>query len=579
MKPRELFTEIFLSMVPRAYMTPAEWAAENIVFPPTDPVPGPFDLAKSPYLREVLQAWELSPRQGLKVLTVVGPQQTGKTLAWLGGLLWSMDMDPGPSLIYYTSEETAKKINAYKMEPLLKEIPRFRELLSLPRSHSQQSYNLIDNQIFFGGVGSRIASFSAKRLVADELDDWLFAKGTDPLKDLEMRSRAFPESLLCAVCTPRGANSRIWSLFEESSEGYFTLRCQGCGELTLRSCDIVNLKFETDADGKLVPESVRLVCPACSTAHEEKQAADLVMQGEYVHEHPELIPTRPGFQWGALASLISPQLRWEQIARAQLLAGKSGRPADQIFFDNSMKGLPFRPRAKGGKAELALRRHALPTPEPKQLIWRFFAADTQDLKWYWIVRGVDEHLNSHLLAVGQARTMDELTAAYHADYAGGHPNMGIIDEGGHRARLVRQWAAGQTGVFTYKGNPRIQSEVNYKISDAVGKLLVARELYYRVQLLYTLYTALPEGENSWYVTHKLPREYIDQMSDYHPPTQGKARFEDFEEWISNGNDHYFDCEKMMLAFMDYFREVALPIALRKKIRVERVPKRGGVPPP
>ena len=41
-------------------------------------------------------------------------------------------------------------------------------------------------------------------------------------------------------------------------------------------------------------------------------------------------------------------------------------------------------------------------------------------------------------------------------------------------------AAKQRGVMTYKGNPRIQTEKNYKLSNEVKNLLLVRENYYRL---------------------------------------------------------------------------------------------------
>ena len=566
---RDALRTIFSGVVPRAHIVPDRWASGNLVFPATDPVPGPLDLSRSPYLIDVLKAWELLPGQGLKKLCAVGPQQTGKTLTWLGGLLWSLDMDPGTSLIYYTSEEVAKKINSHKVEPLLRNIPRFRELLLLPKSHSSEAYHLAENTVYFGGVGSRIASFSARRLVADELDDWQFTKGTDPLKDLEMRARAFSESLLCMVCTPKGANSRIWIIFKDSSEGYYFLRCLGCGDLTLRSCDIHNLKFDTTEAGELIPETLRLVCPRCLCAHTEDKAEKMVQTGGYIHRRPELLLTRPGFQWGALASLISPQLRWANIAEAQLKAGKSGNLADQIYFDNSIRARPFKVRAAAGQADGALRRLAQEAPEEGKIRFRFFSADTQDLKWYWVVRGVDAKFNSYLLKCGEARTFEELTAAYTATYHGGKCIMGLVDEGGHRSRKMRLWAAKHRGVMTYKGNPRIQNEKNYKLSNEVKNLLLVRENYYRLLLLYTLYAVHPADENAWHVPLKVPQEYSEQLSDWRPNPQSKHKFEEFELWINSGNDHYFDCEKQMLALLDYFRQELLPLMLAAPAKIVR----------
>ena len=545
-------------IVPRSHVRPAVWAEENLIFGAGEPVPGPFRLGSSPYLSEVLDAWELVPGQGLKVVTVVAPQQTGKTLSWLGGLLWSLEHDPGPSLVYYTSEDVAKKVNSSKMEPLLREIPRYRELLSLPRSHSAEAYRLAENTVYFGGVGSRIASFSARRLIADELDDWLFPQGTDPFKDLQMRARAFPEALLCAVCSPRGSSSRIWRLFKESSRGYYCLRCQGCGELSMRSCDIHNLQFSQTEEGRLIPETLRLICPKCGRAHVEEEAPDMIRGGGYVHERPELIGSRPGFQWGALASLLSPQLRWEPIADAQLKAGKSGAVSDQIYFDNSIRARPYKPRLSMEQGEAALRRHAVDTPPPDKIRFRFWTADTQNAGWYWLVRGFTADFSSYFLDCGMARTFPELTAAYRGTYAGGSPVLGLIDEGGFGPERIRDWARAQRGVLTYKGNSRIQGEKTYRMSSEVRNLLLVRESYYHLLMLWTIYTQRPEGAGSWYLPHKLPAQYITHLTAWHPAANGVHKFEEFEHWQTTGDDHFYDCEKMMLALSDYFKAELLP---------------------
>ena len=56
---RDALRTIFSGVVPRAHIVPDRWASGNIIFPATDPVPGPLDLARSPYLIDVLKAWEL----------------------------------------------------------------------------------------------------------------------------------------------------------------------------------------------------------------------------------------------------------------------------------------------------------------------------------------------------------------------------------------------------------------------------------------------------------------------------------------------------------------------------------------
>ena len=191
------------------------------------------------------------------------------------------------------------------------------------------------------------------------------------------------------------------------------------------------------------------------------------------------------------------------------------------------------------------------------------------MKWYWVVRGVDAKFNSYLLKCGEARTFEELTAAYTATYHGGKCIMGLVDEGGHRSRKMRLWAAKHRGVMTYKGNPRIQNENNYKLSNEVKNLLLVRENYYRLLLLYTLYAVHPADENAWHVPHKVPQEYAEQLSDWRPNPQSKHKFEEFELWINSGNDHFFDCEKQMLALLDYFRAELLPLMLAAPAKIVR----------
>ena len=166
-------------------------------------------------------------------------------------------------------------------------------------------------------------------------------------------------------------------------------------------------------------------------------------------------------------------------------------------------------------------------------------------------------------------SFEELTAAYTATYHGGKCIMGLVDEGGHRSRKMRLWAAKHRGVMTYKGNPRIQNEKNYKLSTEVKNLLLVRENYYRLLLLYTLYAVHPADENAWHVPHKVPQEYAEQLSDWRPNPQSKHKFEEFELWINSGNDHYFDCEKQMLALLDYFRQELLPLMLAAPAKIVR----------
>ena len=555
--------------IPHNYERPAEWAERNIIFAhEKDPIKGAIDLDFSPHLIDPLNAWELEPGQGLKELTVVGPQQMGKTLTWLCGLLWSMVFRMSLSLIYYTSEPKAARVNEEKLEPVMRQIERFRKLLALPNAKTKECYRLGENLIYFGGVGSRISSHSARHVIADELDDWQDAEGTNALSDARTRCRAFLESLLVKVCTPRGTakSSPIWREFLASSQGFRFLRCLGCGELTMRSCDISNLKFERTESGEVVPGTLRLVCPKCGHAHAESEKAEMNRRGGYRHNRPERLKTHPGFQFGALASNF-PALSWQRIAEAQLKAGRSGIVQDQIDFDNTIRGLPFEPRKLDDTADAMLKRHAVPPPPESEILYRFLSVDTQDNCFFWVVRGLDAARNTYLLASGKAETAAELAEAWEAQYHCGPLTMGIIDEGGHRAAEVREFAETRPGLFTYKGNPRIGK--NWKLSEEISGLILANPAHYHLQLLYLLYVAMNRGKNFWFVPPELPADYVAQLTSWKPaPTKDGRELENYV--CPDANDHYYDCEKMLLVLLDFFFEKVLPLLFAQQMKPQIV---------
>lgn len=566
---RSAFRLIVNAVIPGNYIRPAEWAELNIRFTEEkDPIRGALDLSFSPFLRDPINAWELETGQGLKEVTVVAPEQTGKSLSWMCGELWSLAHSPGLSLIYYTSDEKAAKINEEKIEPLLKNVPKFAELLALPNSKTADCYRLGDNLSYFAGVGARISSFSSRRSVADEIDDWLDKKGVNSLNDLRKRAWAFSEALLYKVCTPKGteAKSRIWREFLASSQGYWYLRCTRCGCLTMRSCDVHNLQWELNAEGEIIESSIRLICPKCKQEHLEAEKRRMIQEGDYIHRHPERLKSHPGFQWGKLASLMK-SAAWIEIAKAQMAAGKSGNLDDQILFDNSVRGRPFKARALDNSAREALKRHAAPLPAPAKILYRFLGVDTQDDCFYWVVRGMDGLQNTYYLASGKAMTTEELSAVWEARYHGDGLTCGIIDEGGHRADEVRDWARKYTGIFTYKGNPRIGCK--YKLSEEVARLLLVNPALYHMALLHSLYASRNRGNYFWYVTEELPPDYEAQITCWQP-NPGVKNGHEFENYhCPSGEDHYFDCEKELQALIDFFKACILPKLLFARQKVVR----------
>lgn len=556
----------------RTFSPPDVWACENIDLTNVTGREGSrFSLDDYPHLRKPLR--EFDYRGTRKILTCVGPEQTGKTMLEIAGFVWTRRVLPSPALIIYPSDELARQIDRTKMRPVIAADPVLGPQLSGRSATSAMSYKFADSITYYLGSGSPITSLSVPLVFCDELDTWLQFDGEEsPLTGADKRTRAFDSSLRVDVCTPRGLESEslIWEDFLQSSQGYYYLRCLGCGELSMRSCDIHNLQWECDEGDHLIPDSIRLICPACRREHTEDEKPEMIRSGDYIDKYPAAHSYHPGFQWGALVSL-RPSLCWTAIANAQLAAGSTGNYQSQLYFYNSIRGLPLRRGGLPGKREAKLRKLCAPTPE--RIVQKWLGVDVQADRMYYVIRGLDVLGSTYLLKCGQADTWDELDSVIRENGI----NYGIIDSG-YRTKEVYTFVHSRPFLLAYKGNPHIGAA--WKISDESPRLLLANPDRYKVELLDALYERLPrwkkiEAEcrrrgaeppprrDFVYLPEELDPDYLRMILDIGP--NKKIRGGDaLDKWQStSGEDHYFDAEKMILAFRDYWTAKILPRYAKK----------------
>lgn len=546
-------------ILPRPWRLPADWARKNLDLSPLSGKTGDYwNPEEYPYTVDVLNSFDFRGKR--KTITVMAPEQTGKTIVWIAGFLWLLKAIPSPGLIIYPDDELCRRINSGKVLPLMRKIPELAAELDIPGAAQRDHYAFSDSTTYYSGSGSPITSLSCSVIIADELDTWIKYEGKEhPLSGAKKRARSFDSSLFVEVCTPKGteSTSEIYSEFKESSQNFYYLRCAGCGELTMRSCDIQNLQWELDDEDNIITDSLRLICPKCRREHIESEKTFMIRNGGYIPLHPERASYHEGFQWGALVSM-KPALSWLEIAKAQLKAGDSGALADKLDFYNSIRGLPMRPGTVAGRRESKLLARTVPAPDPGETIQTWISADAQDDCFYWVVRAVDRKLNTYLLDCGKALSLEELAQA--ADRHQIH--YGIIDTGGHRTREIYSFIGQHKGWLGYKGNSHIGK--TWKISEESSRLILADPKFYKSDLLGQIYLPGKEKKMQWYIAlPDLPQEYKDQILDMAPNKKVKGG-NNFDKYESSGNDHFFDAEKMLLVLKDYWVAMILPGILKRQ---------------
>lgn len=546
----DLIKEIRKFFEIQAFQSIIPWAEKNINFSSDISAQRNFlDFSLYPYQVDILKQWE--DLKHIKTVTVVAPEQCGKTCTYIVGLLWRMIFAPCQSLIVYPSDNLASESNLAKIQPLMKHIPQLKAELEKPRAFRSDRYAFSNLISYFQGAGSKIVSKSCKIVIGDEVDQWPVIGKLDNVADLKKRTRSYDSSISFLVCTPTEENGRIWKEFLKSSQGYWYLRCQHCAELTMRSCDIHNLQFESEYNEELKqyvvkPESIRLVCPKCGFEHTEDMKHVMNLNGGYVHKIPAKLQEAPGYQIGALASQL-PSLSWKSIANAQLEAGKKADIETQTTFDNSFRGLPFKRREVTKEDFEKLKVHCWSQHEAPSLSnveMLFMTSDTQDNRSVVMVCALDVHDNLHVIESKEVEFLflkddqralinersetpvetveDMLNKEYLVENGVGiRPMFCLIDRQGHRTNDVEYFARHHSNIIMYQGT-NLNSET-WKMSETNKRLILAAARKWQAHLIYYLYSQKKRGQNYLYFHPDIKDEVIKQIVCVKPDPSKKFR--------------------------------------------------------
>ena len=513
----------------------------------------------------------------IKTITVVACEQLGKTNCFVCGMLYNMIYQPCQSLICYPSIQLAIATNKTKLKPLMRHIPTLNEQLQRPNSSRSDCYKFSNLISYYQGAGSKIISKSCKIVVGDEVDAWPVIGTLDNVADLKKRTRSYNNSICFLISTPTTENGKIWKSFLKGSQGYWYLRCKGCGELTMRSCDIHNLQFESEENEQLKQrivktDSIRLICPQCKHEHVEADKAWMNQNGGYIHSIPQRLQTAPSFQIGALASQL-PSLSWTVIANAQLAAGKRNDVETHFTFDNSFRGLPYHRRQIMKEDMQRLKDHcyqnALERLNAADIQFVFGAVDSMGSYWRYGIFASDTRDNIHVIKIGEVnylslsqqdrqkhnaerkRAADLLGEEFvlvqtledviNASYYNFQPLVVSID-----AHATYNYAEVQKFI---KDNPKMigylgtrMTQLRYKPSQRPKNWLVSA-VDYKVTTIYYLYSQ-KKRDGEYLFFDDIEEKYLNQIGAVKPDVNSK--FGHLPQNWTNDNraDHTFDCIKM-----------------------------------
>lgn len=452
---------------PEPVLLVSEWADQHRILPSVGAAePGPWRTARTPYLREIMNA--LSTGSPYDTVVFAKGSQVGATEAgscWVG---YCIHHAPGPTLMVQPTLDMVKRISKQRIQPMIDCTPALAERIA--PSRARDAGNTLFQKDFAGGTfvmtgansASGLRSMPARYLFLDEVDAYpgdVEGEG-DPIELAIARTGTFRRNrkiFLCSTPTIEG-QSRIWSAFEETDQRYYYVPCPECD-----GYQVIEWSRITWEDKR--PETAALVCMHCGSIIQERHKSWMLSRGEWRATTESHSPRAVGFH---LSSLYSPPgwYSWADAAK-EFMAAKGHSTRLQSFV-NTKLGQCWEDRSGETIDENALMaRCAQWDGVPEEVIIIVAGVDVQGDRLEISVIGFSAieqaRVLHHTRLFGNPSEPDvwaELDAMllkpYHTeDGRQLSIRVACIDSGGHHTKEVYDFCGQRTGrmVYAIKGRP------------------------------------------------------------------------------------------------------------------------------
>ena len=288
------------------------WCEENITFDERSPMPGPFNIARFPFLREIHDA--LSPEHPCREVTLKGSAQWGKTISVINPTIgaWHEHTSLDSLVVHPTSSAKDEWVNT-KWNPMRRQAPSLRRIFGVGQGRNGRDNTKDQDTLDLGGslrivsAGSPadLTGTTRRLVIMDDLAKFDMTDKGDPEELAESRAEAFEDAKIVRVSTPLiKGTCRISRAYARSDQRVYDVPCPHCGNMAPLSWE--NFRANLDPE-RLAAACFR--CEKCDTpiSHSHKEA--MVGAGRWRATNAR--GDHPGFfLWRAYA----PQRDWASIA-------------------------------------------------------------------------------------------------------------------------------------------------------------------------------------------------------------------------------------------------------------------------
>ena len=549
---------------------PWQWCEEHVRSIPYSPIPGPFRVHNSPWLREVMEAIvDPTIRVGVTIAAVQASKTTGPELA-LNYIIANL---PGPTLWLDQTDDDAKDQSQSRLSKLMEQCQPVVDLFPLNRHDKKAGATHFANGMSLWVRGAHNKTNLQRRSIR-----WLFGDETwrwpqGHMKEAKARVTAFGWLGKCWFMSQGGqTDDDTHKEWLQTDRREWSVCCESCGARW--PFKWANVEFDSkaakrgeDYDFGIIHQTTQLKCEACGHHHADTDATRrrLNSTGTFIASNPTPSRGYAGFTWNALATMT-----WGDLAEEYLRAKASMRRGDLSdikafhqkrlanFWSDETEDFKLEIRTADYKAGAAWEQ--VGTWRGKRMV--FLTVDVQEDSYWYVVRAWAINGNSRLIDCGQLHTEADILdvqAKYEVD-----KDLVFLDVGGRLGTVTSGPICIRHGFVGLRGDQReswnhlvrdkdtrqitgrIRRFYSPRVDRACGGTKTFREHYFSTLNIKDILNRLRHNQDpargaTWEVFAGVPDEYLKQMESERRTKKGNSW-----EWqiVGRRANHLWDCEVM-----------------------------------
>ena len=394
-------------------------------------LPGKWKNDVTPYLAGIMDA---SFFPSIQTVILCKAPQVGGTEAVLNCIGYAVDRDPGPALLIYPDELTARENSQDRIQPMLKTSPRLRQYMTgIDDDSSMLRISLQHMPIYMAWARSaaRLANKPIRYAVFDEVDKYPDTAGkreTDPISLGEARTITYRHNRrIWKISTPTTEGGNISKALNTEAQAIFDywVTCPACNRLQKMTFDHIKWAHKAELDEKghahsEEPETIEAEklawyeCPHCLVEWNDYDRDRAVRHGQWQDRKSEVSlseylrvrrPVKIGFH---IPSWISPFVSLSSVAAAFLRSLSDVNRFKDFYNKHMAEPWKLTVISKNEEQILAARCDLPAQTAPEAAIALTCGVDVQKDGFWFAVRAWAPDITSWLIHYGFLSTWEDV---------------------------------------------------------------------------------------------------------------------------------------------------------------------------